>query len=111
MPTYPTTIPLGNDSQRVPRDGRQESVADNGDTYVRKLYSADKYDFELRHPGLSSSELSTLQAFYDANVTGTFDLVWPADGVTYTGLRFGRGGLRTQYFSPGRMSAFVRLVA
>ena len=110
MPTYPT-LSIHQDSKRITRDGRDEALAENGDTYVRRFYSADKYDFEIRHPKLSAADVATLEAFYTANAAGTFDLVWPEDGVTYTGLRFGKGGLRTQWVSPGRRDAFVRLVS
>lgn len=110
MATYPT-LAIHRDSKRLVRDGREEARADNGDTYVRRFYAADRYDFELRHPKLTSSEMATLLAFYGAHLADTFDLVWPEDGTTYTGLRFGKGGVRTEWVSPGRRDALVRLVS
>ena len=110
MATYPT-LPVDPSSRRITRDGRDEQLAVGGGTYIRNFYSADKYDFEIRHSMLSATDLATLAAFYATNATLTVDLLWPEDGVTYTGLRFGKGGLRTQWVSPGRRDAFVRLVA
>lgn len=109
MPTYPN-LPIDKDTDPIVRDGRDESRADNGDTYVRRFYTADKYDFEIRHPNLTDAQWATLQAFYAANPSGTFDLLWPGDGVTYTGLKFGKGGLRWKWAGPGRRHVNVRLV-
>jgi hypothetical protein len=107
---YPT-LPLHPESKRIVRDGREEQLAVGGQTYVRRFYSADKFDFELRHVALTSAQVATLQAFYDANPSGTFDFTWPVDGVTYTGMRFGKGGLETKWISPLYRDAFVRLVS
>jgi hypothetical protein len=109
MPTYPS-LRIHPDSRRIVRDGRDEQQATNGTTYVRKFYSADRYDFELRHEALTAADVTTLEAFYTANANATFDLVWPEDGLTYTSLRFGRNAYRTQWVSPGRRDVFVRLV-
>lgn len=110
MPTYPS-LPIHPDSRRITRDGRDESLADNGDTYIRRFYAADKFDFELRHPALSATDMTTLTTFYNTNAGGTFDLLWPEDGVTYTNLRFGKNALRTQWVAFGRRDVFVRLVS
>jgi hypothetical protein len=106
---YPT-LAIHKDSKRIVRDGRNEDLSVSGVTRVRRFYAGDKYDFELRHPQLNSTDMTTLQNFYAANMASTFDFTWPEDGVTYTGLRFGRGGVATRWVSPGRRDAFVRLV-
>jgi hypothetical protein len=106
---YPT-LPLHRDSKRIVRDGREEQLAVGGQTYVRRFYSTDKFDFELHHV-LTSAQMATLQAFYDATPSGTFDFTWPVDNVTYTGMRFGRGGLQAKWASPLYRDVFVRLVS
>jgi hypothetical protein len=107
---YPS-LPLHPDSKRVVRDGRDEQQAVSGATYVRRFYTTDRADFELHHVGLTSAQVATLQAFYDANMATTFDFVWPVDGVTYTGMRFGRGGLAIKWIAPSYRDVFLRLVA
>ena len=106
---YPT-LAIHKDSKRIVRDGRAEDLSVSGVARVRNFQSADKYDFELHHPSLTSSDVTTLKNHYDANRTASFDFTWPEDGVTYTGLRYGKGGLRTQWVSPTRRDAWVRLV-
>lgn len=112
MATYPTTIPFHVDSKRITRDGRSEDVADSGAVYVRSFYSTDKFDFVLKHEAVSSTNMTTIQSFYDANKNLAVDLVWPEDGVTYTGLRFGAGGYRTEPNKqhPTRRDVYIRLV-
>jgi hypothetical protein len=107
---YPV-LPLHPESKRVVRDGRDETQAVGGATYVRRFYTADRFDFELRHVALTTAQIATLQAFYDANMATTFDFVWPVDGVTYTGMRFGRGGLTVKWISPLYRDVTLRLVA
>lgn len=109
MATYPTTR-IAVDSDPDTRDGRDEAFAYNGDAYVRSFYSADRTDFNLRHPALSPAELAVVKAFYDAYRTDTFDFYWPLDGVTYTGVRFGKGGFRRKWVGPGLCDVMVRLV-
>lgn len=106
---YPA-LPINPDSKRVPRDGREERRSADGTTYVTLRQSADKYDFEVHHSDVNSTDFNTLSAFYEANFTGLFDFVWPEDGLTYTGVKFGKGGLRTQWVAPGLRDVYVRLV-
>lgn len=110
MPTYPT-LRIAVDSDPEVLDGREESRADDGSVYVRNLYAADRYVFPVRHPALNASEAATLVAFYAANRTGTFDFYWPPDAYTYTGVMFGRGGLRKKWVGPGLYDYTVRLLA
>lgn len=106
---YPS-LPLHPDSKRIVRDGRAEDLSVNGATRVRRFYTADKFDFELRHVALTSAQVATLQSFYDSNMAATFDFVWPVDGATYTGMRFGRGGLQIKWIAPLYRDVIVRLV-
>jgi hypothetical protein len=109
MPTYPS-LPTHPDGHPVPRDGRKEDFAVSGAPHIRNFQSADKFAFQLRHERLTTAQLATLQAFYNANRSGTFDYVWPADGTTYTGVKFGEGGLEKRWRSEGRFDVTVRLI-
>lgn len=91
MATYPS-IAMTPDSRMVNRDGRDEEEADNGDVVVYSSYASDRRDFIIVHEGLDSTKFSTLQAFYNTNRNLAVDIVWPEDGVTYSGLRFGKNG-------------------
>ena len=106
---YPT-LSLHSDSKRIVRDGRDEQLAVGGQTYVRSFYVGDKFDFEIRHL-LTIAQLGTLQAFYEANPSDAFDFFWPGDGTTYTGMRFGRGGLAVKWVSPFHCEVSVRIVS
>lgn len=110
-PAYPSSLPIdGRESRRISRDGREEDVTGDGLTRVRKLH-ADRFDFEIKHPMLSSSEMTTLNNFYNSNGTASaIDLTWPEDGAVYV-VRFGKTAIRTQWRSPTRRDAYVRLVA
>ena len=108
-PAYPTSLPISKESRRVLRDGRTEDITGDGSARVRKLY-ADKWDFDIKHPMLTSVEMATLEAFYSTYGTASaIDLVWPEDGVTYT-VRFGRGAIGTSWVSASRRDATVHLV-
>jgi hypothetical protein len=106
---YPS-IAISPDSRRLVRDGREESVSVSGVTYIRSFQASDKYDFELHHEFLSSTDISSLLSHYSSNRILTFDFVWPEDGLTYTGMRYGKGGIRTQWVAAGYRDAWVRLV-
>jgi hypothetical protein len=108
---YPSTLPIDpKESHRIVRDGRKSDIIGDGVARVRKLH-ADKYDFELKHPMLTSSEFSTWTTFYNTNsLAVTFDFVWPEDGVTYQ-VRFGENAFRSRWKSPTRRDLWVRLVA
>lgn len=108
MSAYPT-LPIGLNSRRVLRDGRQEDAGADGVVRVRKLH-ADKYDFEIIHPALNASQLATLQVFYTDNATAaSIDLLWPEDGLTYA-VRFGRNAIERKWAAPGLRDVIVRLV-
>ena len=107
---YPTLPIDGGDSRRIVRDGREEDTLGDGAARIRKLH-ADRFDFEIKHPMLTSSEFTTWKTHYDTNATAVaFDFTWPEDGVVYS-VRFGRGAYKTQWRSPTRRDVWVRLVA
>lgn len=108
MATYPTLPINAGESRRTLRDGREEDVSGDGATRIRKLY-ADIYDFDVMHPLLTSSQMTTLLSFYASNPSALIDFTWPEDGVVYT-VRFGKSAIRTQWKSASRRSAWVRLV-
>lgn len=109
-PTYPTLAIDSRESRRTSRDGREEDVLGDGYVRVRKLYG-DRFDFDVKHPYLTLTEMSTLQAFYAANANAAaIDFTWPEDGLVYV-VRLGRSALRTQWVSATRRHAWVRLVA
>ena len=107
---YPT-LPIDPSSRRLVRDGRDEDFSVSGVSHVRDFYGVDKYDFEIHHIDLTSTQLTSLKDHYTANRLATFDFTWPLDGVTYTGLRYGKGGLRVDPAnSPIGFNASVRLL-
>jgi hypothetical protein len=105
---YPD-LPIHPDSRRLVRDGRDETQAVNGSTYVRRFYSQDQYDFELVHPALNVTQMTSLTDFYAANMGTTFSFYWPEDQQNYT-VQFGRGGIDTKWRKPNYRDARVRLV-
>lgn len=107
---YPTLPIDRSESRRIPRDGREEDVIGDGLARVRKTHTT-RYDFEIKHPMLNSTDFSTWQTHYNANENAlAFDLVWPEDGATYS-VRYGKNAFRTQFVKPGRRHVWVRLVA
>lgn len=109
-PAYPTLSIDSRESRRTARDGREEDVLGDGFTRVRKLH-ADRFDFDVKHPMLSSADMAALVAFYATNGSAAaIDFTWPEDGAVYV-VRFGKGALRTQWVSAAYRHAWVRLVA
>lgn len=109
-PVYPTLKMDQRRSKRIVRDGREEDDAGDGTVRVRKLHP-DLYDFEVTHPGLDSSDLATLTAFYAANANAeVIDFTWPIDSVVYP-VRFGKGALQIDWANPTKRDVRLRLVA
>lgn len=107
-PVYPTLAIDPKESQRQPRDGREEDYAGDGTGRVRKLY-ADKSDFVIKHPQLNATDATTLTTFYNTNSTAKIDFTWPEDGLVYT-VVFGKGALRSQWISATRRNFWIRLL-
>jgi hypothetical protein len=80
---YPTTIPIMAESRATREGGFVPVRATNGLLKVRRLWSAEKWSFDLVH-WLSSAQRTTLETAYAANRTNNVTLTWPADGSTYT---------------------------
>lgn len=84
MATYPTTLAIGAGSRPIPRTGRQIDYSGDGLSRVRKLH-ADRTDFFVVHPALTSTERATLIAFLQARGSdnASFTFYW-IDGQPYT---------------------------
>lgn len=80
MANYPGFLTLA-DSTATPDSGIQPVRATNGALKLRRMWSADKTDFDIGHV-LSASEKSTLDAFYAANKDLDVTYRWPATGAT-----------------------------
>lgn len=85
MANYPlsSTIKTTEDARHKVSDGRQVDNTADGLWRVRKLYD-DRRAFTVAHQPLSLAAYTTLDAFYEANKTGTFYYVDPIKGTTYT---------------------------
>lgn len=82
MAAYPTLA--WSAGTKVDRDGGYESArATNGVLKVRKLFDAEKRDFQLVHL-ITAGEKATLEAFYGANKLLDVSLTAADDGVVYT---------------------------
>lgn len=88
MATYPTTLKQSYDSQIIRASGIKTERGGNGSLWIRRMYTATKYDFKVVHASLTKSEHDTLQAFYVTNLGIAFDFVWNGDGATYTNCYF-----------------------
>lgn len=111
MATYPV-LPISTNSRKILRDGRRVAFADSGKSYVSRLYSADRTDFEIIHNALTSTQLSTLTTFYGTNANIAFDFYWIPDATTYTNLRFGENALRVEPSSelPNAYDVLVKMI-
>lgn len=67
-----------------------------GTARASSFYDAVKRKFQVRHK-LSTADAATLEAYYAANQTASFDFTWALNGTTYTCI-FGASGVR---ISPG----------
>lgn len=85
--SYPTTLPIMQESTAEREGGFEPARASNGLLKVRRLYSAEKMTFRLVH-WLSDAQKTTLETAYSTFKTSNLTLVWPGDGASYT-VRFG----------------------
>ena len=88
MATYPTTLKQSYASQINRVSGLKTERGGNGTLWIRKMYTATKFDFKVVHASLTKAEHDALQAFYVTNVGIAFDFVWNGDGATYTNCFF-----------------------
>lgn len=82
MADYPTTIPWVEGTKIQRTRGHLVDRAMDGTAYVRRQYSSDKRQFEVRHV-LTSSQRTTLLNFYNDRMTdeASFNLYIPGDGT------------------------------
>lgn len=82
MATYPSFGQLvGSTEEWV--DDLQIDRAVSGGVKARAFYSVKKRRFRLKHY-LSTTDIGTLQTFYDTYRLAANSFVWAADGQTYT---------------------------
>jgi hypothetical protein len=66
-----------------PRDGSNETRADSGKLRIRRLYGATRFEISFRLFGMSGSDVTTLQAFYETNKNSEIEWTDPFTSVTY----------------------------
>jgi hypothetical protein len=112
MANYPNLPILRSGSNPQRSDGRDESLAVGGAKYVRSFYDTDRIDFQFEHRALTAAQWASLLSHYNANRTTTFSFFWPQDGATYTGMRYGKDGLREKVSEvPFCWDVTVRLIS
>lgn len=98
MPSYPSSLPQAADSTEEWSDPLLVSYARSGGIKARRLQSAKKRVFVVRHQFLTTAQVATLETFYNANRAGSFDFAWnDSPASTYSvvfadgnGLQFSR---------------------
>ena len=97
MADYPAALAQVTGSREQWRDPAEVSYSRAGGFKARRLQSAKKRGFVVEHKFLTSAERSTLEAFYDANRTGTFNFAWnDAPGDVYVVAFASKDGLTFQ---------------
>lgn len=81
MAAYPV-FPTSYGSDPKPINSLVIDRTEDGVGRARSFYSVDKVTIQVKHPRLSASDKSTLDAFYVANRLLPFDYTSLADGVT-----------------------------
>lgn len=77
-------------SSATPIDSILIDRDDAGGAHGRSMFAGQAKSFVRRYRFISSADVTTLIAFYDANRTVTFTQTW-LDGVTYTCIWTGSG--------------------
>lgn len=83
MSNYPA-YKQSDDSAEQRLSGREVDRATNGAPKVRSFFTAEKKQFKVEHPYVTTAEKVAFEAFYTANALVTFSFVWKGDGATYT---------------------------
>lgn len=83
MATYPT-LPTRAGGDPQPIDSIEIDRAEDGTARGRSFYVCDKARFSLEHPWLTSSQKTTLAAFYSSNRLIAFDYVSGMSGATHS---------------------------
>jgi hypothetical protein len=81
MAAYPS-LPLTTNSEPRRLDGYEPVRATNGLLKMRKMFNADKFEFDLEHE-LTASQKTSLESHYAGDKTNSFSFTWPG-GSTYT---------------------------
>lgn len=76
MPSYPSALPQSADSTEEWTDPLLVSYARSGGVKARRLQTAKKRVFVVRHQFLTAAQVSTLENFYNSNRTSAFDFAW-----------------------------------
>lgn len=94
MANYPSSLRQSNGSREIWYDPIELDDARSGAAKGRRLQSAKKRRFIVRHESLTEAEKQTLETFYDANRATTFLFAWnKAPGTTYTVIFADKEGL------------------
>lgn len=81
MATYPT-LPTAFGSDPVPVRMLTVDRAEDGTARAR-VFGSDKAQITVQHPWISAAQKSTLDAFYSANRSLSFDYIDPTSGGAY----------------------------
>lgn len=76
---FPTSFPIGADSEEEWIDDLRIETAADGTPYAYSTQTAKKRAFNIRTPACSTTERSTLETFYNTNRKLKFNFTWPAD--------------------------------
>lgn len=84
MALFPTTIPVGFETDLKPDSGRNLELSEDGTVTVLRMFNASVYQGQIVCPFCTSAERDTIRTFYTDNK----DVVWtfqhPGDGRTYS---------------------------
>jgi len=108
MAVFPTTpIP------RIGSSGTTQFLVINSQfegnfSQTRRAATRGRKMFTLKFNAVTDAEFATLEAFFDANVGGSFTWTNPRDSVEYT-VRFGKDSLPFTYSYSGRINTKIEL--
>ena len=82
MATYPV---LNQDwfSTRTPVTNTKIDLSADGTVRGTTQFSNTVYDFNIKHPLITTAEKNSIQTFYDTNKNLTFSFVYDGDSATY----------------------------
>ena len=109
MADYPVTKIDKDGSKETWLDPFLESRARDGSVKGRRLASGRRRVFNVSHRFMTDAERDALESHYDAHRTVAFNLLWPADGVTYSVI-YGGSELDFAPLKGGQWSTVVKLL-
>ena len=107
MAVYPTTPAPSYGSQKRTIIEALRTESEGGYGRTRKKFTRTKYGFELVYNNLTSSQYSTLEAFFVANQGSTFDFSY--DSVSYVAM-FAMDSISKTEIASGICSTNIQLV-